>query len=129
MASPPPQASSYTYEDFISHSATKVSHASTAARAIGPPPSPSRSPPLQTGKPKFGMLVVGFSLCMLLFILLVARRRKQLLYEQRHTAVPTTEQDQEDEFVVDEEARRTREVGEDNVIGGRVSALAAGDLD
>ena len=129
MASPPPQASSYTYEDFISHSATKVSHASTAARAIGPPPSPSRSPPLQTGKPKFGMLVVGFSLCMLLFILLVARRRKQL-YEQRHTAVPTTEQDQEDEFIVDEEARRSREVGEDDVkVGGRAAGSAVGELD
>ena len=129
MASPPPQASSYTYEDFISHSATKLSHASTAARAIGPPPSPSRAPPLQKDKAKFGMLVVGFSLCMLLFILLVARRRKQLLYEQRHTAVPTTEQDQEDDIIVIEEASRHPEARKDDVIGGRVSALAAGDLD
>ena len=85
---------------------------------------------MQTGKPAFGMLVAGFSLCMLLFILLVARRRKQLLYEQRHTAVPTTEQDQEDEFIADEEARRTREVGEDDVkVGGRVAGSAVGELD
>ena len=37
---------------------------------------------------------------------------------------------QEDEFIVDEEARRTREVGEDDVkVRGRGAGSAVGELD